>query len=109
MKNITIYNKNHDKLSDNDVSKTKSIGTLQEDGVSDDDYTSHILLHPSDDIDVDDKLGVTFKGQVLMQWKQQQMKLLHDYSHAGYFLTPHPFIFGHSKCNITNKDKLAVE
>ncbi len=48
--------------------------------MSDDDNNSDILVKPSDDFDVDDEVGVTVTGQILMQWKQQWMKCLYNYS-----------------------------
>ncbi len=69
-KNITICKEFHDESSDNDENNTKPTGTFQENGASDDDNGSQIFLHPTDDIDVDNKLGVPFLGQILMQCKQ---------------------------------------
>ncbi len=76
---------------------------------SDDEDNIDVLLHPSDDIDIDDELGVTFAGWILMQSKHQWIKHLHDNSNAGYILLLHPVIFDYSKSNIIYKDNLAVE
>lgn len=57
----------------------------------------------------DDDEGVTFAGLILQICKQHQVKLLHDYYQAGYFLSPHPGILKHSVENMSIKDKKAIE
>ena len=93
-----------DDKEDEDIEIDDNISvSSEESGVLDDD----------DDDDDDDALANSFDSsltdKVMSIWNRRRSKLAHDYSLAGWLLSPNPTIMADAKANTTSAETDAVK
>ena len=81
----------------------------EDDASLDSDAIDNTMLD-SDDESVDEAdTPVLLCERIRAAWEKRKDKLIHDYSRAGYILSPDPVIMAHALANPDPEDKLACE
>ena len=81
----------------------------EDDASLDSDAIDNTMLDSDDESGDEADTPVLLCERIKAAWDKRKDKLIHDYSRAGYILSPDPVIMAHALANPDPEDKLACE
>ena len=114
VKNLLIDNSTtltHAPLADENMKSEHDFPPSEDEEEEEDSFDSDVydqtMLDSDDEERPDEDTPVTLCDSIKAAWEKRKEKLIHDYSRAGYILSPDPVIMAHALANPDPEDKAA--